>query len=69
MVEAQWLQLHEVGVVDTDWATTGIFFLKGARLLVRPDPPPAHHHHRMVDTGIAATKDTDAGKTVSPVCL
>lgn len=61
VVEAQWLELQEAEVLDTDWATTGISFLKGVQLLVHPIPPPAHHHLRTAGTGTAATKGTDAG--------
>lgn len=60
VVEAQWLELQEAEVLDTDWATTGISFLKGVQLLVHPIPPPAHHHLRTAGTGTAATKGTDA---------
>lgn len=63
VVEVQWLQRQEAGVLDTDWATTGIYFLKGVHLLVPPAPPPAPHPPPTADTGTAATKGTDAGKT------
>lgn len=53
-------QLHEAEVVDTDWATTGISFLKGVHLLVPHVRPPAHHPPPTADTGTAATKGTDA---------
>lgn len=60
VVEVQWLHRQEAGVVDTDWATTGMYFLRGVHLLVPPDPPPALHPPPMADTGTAATKGIDA---------
>lgn len=62
VVEVQW-RLHEAEVVDTDWATTGISFLKGVHLLAPHVHPPAHHPPPTADTGTAATKGTGAGKT------
>lgn len=57
VVEVQPLQRQEAGV-GTDWATIGIYFLKGVHLLVHPLVP--HHPHTAV-TETAATKGIDAG--------
>lgn len=53
-------------MVGIDWATTGIYFLKGVHLLVPLDPPPALHPPPTVDTETAAIKGIDAGKTIFP---
>lgn len=63
VVEVQ-RRLHEAEVVDTDWVTTGISFLKGVHLLVPHVPPPAHHPLPTADTGTAAAKGIGAGKTL-----
>lgn len=44
--------------MDTDWVTTGIYFLKGVHPQVPPIPPHAPPPPPMADTGTAATKDT-----------
>lgn len=69
VVEAQQLQRPEAGVVDTDWATTGIYSLKGVHLLVPLVPPPAPHPLPMADTETAATKGIDGGKKPFSLCL
>lgn len=61
-VEVQWLRLQEAGEVDTDWATTGIYFLKGAHLQVLPVPLLAHHPLHTAEIETAATKGTGEGK-------
>lgn len=67
VVEVQRPQHQEAGLAGTDWATTGIYFLKEVHLLVPRAPPPAPHPPPTADTGTAATKDTDAGKTLFPL--
>lgn len=67
VVEVQWAQHQEAEVLDTDWATTGIYFLKGVHLLVPPVPPHAPRPPPTGDTGTAATKGIDAGKTLFPI--
>lgn len=57
-MEAQWLQLQGAEEVDTDWGTTGIYFLKGVHLLVPPIPPLALRLPPTVETGTAAAKGT-----------
>lgn len=66
VAEVHWLHLQEAGVVHTDWATTGISFLRGVHLLVPLIRPLAPHPPPMTDTGTAAPKGTDAGKTTFP---
>lgn len=65
VVEAQQPQRQEAEVVDTDWGTTGIYFLKGVHLLVPPVPLPAPHPPPTADTETAATKGIGAGNTIS----
>lgn len=67
VVEAQQLQHRGAEVVDTDWGTTGIYFLKGVHLLVPHVPLPAPHPPPTADTETAATKGIDAGKTPFPL--
>lgn len=69
MVEVRELLLPEAGVLGTDWATTGIYSLKGAHLLVHRSPRPAHRRRHMADTEIAATKGTGTGEMLSPPAL
>lgn len=70
VVEAQLLELQEAEVVDTDWATTGIYFLKGVRPLVPPILPLAHRPPPTAETGTAVTTGTDEGyMTCSVTCL
>lgn len=66
MEEVHWGPFPGAEGLATGWVTTGTFFLKGARLPVPHDPPPAHRRLHMADTGIEATKGTDAGETSPP---
>lgn len=61
VVEVQPLQHQEAGV-GTDWATTGIYFLKGVHLLVPPVHPLVPHRPHTAVTETAATKGIDAGE-------
>lgn len=60
-VEVQRLRLQEAGELDIDWATTGIYFLKGVHLLVLPVPLLAHHPLPTAETETAATRGTGEG--------
>lgn len=60
VVEVQPLQHREAGV-GTDWATIGIYFLKGVHLLVLQVHPLVPHHPHTAVTETAATKGIDAG--------
>lgn len=67
VVEAQQLQHQEAGVADTDWATIGIYFLKGVHPPVPPVPPPDLHPPLTAGTETAAIKGIGAGKTLLPL--
>lgn len=55
---------HREAGPDTDWDTTGTYFLRGVHLLVHPGHHLALHPRLAAVTETAITKDTNAGEHV-----